>query len=260
MIPTIRTDAPFPRVTVRYALVALCYRPGFWHVAVSSGDPLSILSGSSMLVTGGTGSFGKAFIRHALDVARRAQAGGVLPRRAQAVRAAPASSATTRGCAGSSATSATGDRLTRAMHGVDYVVHAAALKQVDTAEYNPFEYVKTNITGSQNVIEAAIDAGVQQGRRALHRQGVQPDQPVRRDQAGRRQAVRRRPTTTPPATRPASPWCATATWWAAAARWSRSSSGWPREGSSPADHRQADDPLLDHAATRPCSSSSTPST
>ena len=46
------------------------------------------------------------------------------------------------------------------MFGVDYVVHAAALKQVDTAEYNPFEYVQTNIIGSQNVVEAAIDAGV----------------------------------------------------------------------------------------------------
>lgn len=52
-------------------------------------------------------------------------------------------------------------RLTRAMHGIDYVVHAAALKQVDTAEYNPFEYVQTNIIGSQNVVEAAIDSGVQ---------------------------------------------------------------------------------------------------
>jgi UDP-N-acetylglucosamine 4,6-dehydratase len=46
------------------------------------------------------------------------------------------------------------------MHNVDYVVHAAALKQVDTAEYNPFEYVQTNIIGTQNVIEAAIDTGV----------------------------------------------------------------------------------------------------
>jgi len=48
----------------------------------------------------------------------------------------------------------------RAFHGVDYVVHAAALKQVDTAEYNPFEFVKTNILGSQNVIDAAIETGV----------------------------------------------------------------------------------------------------
>jgi UDP-N-acetylglucosamine 4,6-dehydratase/5-epimerase len=46
------------------------------------------------------------------------------------------------------------------MHGVDYVIHAAALKQVDTAEYNPFEFVKTNVMGSQNVIEACIDTGV----------------------------------------------------------------------------------------------------
>jgi len=51
-------------------------------------------------------------------------------------------------------------RLRTAMEGVDYVVHAAALKQVPTAEYNPFEAVKTNIIGSQNVIEAAITSGV----------------------------------------------------------------------------------------------------
>jgi UDP-N-acetylglucosamine 4,6-dehydratase len=51
-------------------------------------------------------------------------------------------------------------RLIRAMHNIDYVVHAAALKQVDTAEYNPFEYVQTNIIGTQNVIEASIDTGV----------------------------------------------------------------------------------------------------
>ena len=47
-----------------------------------------------------------------------------------------------------------------AMRGVDHVVHAAALKQVDTAEYNPMEYVKTNILGSENVVQAAIDVGV----------------------------------------------------------------------------------------------------
>lgn len=52
-------------------------------------------------------------------------------------------------------------RLQRAFEGVDIVVHAAALKQVPALEYNPFEAVKTNILGSQNVIEAAIDRGVQ---------------------------------------------------------------------------------------------------
>ena len=52
------------------------------------------------------------------------------------------------------------DRMKRAMHGVDFVIHAAALKQVDTGEYNPMEFIKTNVLGSQNVIEAAIDCGV----------------------------------------------------------------------------------------------------
>lgn len=52
------------------------------------------------------------------------------------------------------------DRLYRALDGVDYVVHAAATKIVPTAEYNPFECVKTNIHGAMNVIDAAIDKGV----------------------------------------------------------------------------------------------------
>tara|TARA_B100001123_G_scaffold437847_1_gene571396 strand:- start:8568 stop:9551 length:984 start_codon:yes stop_codon:yes gene_type:complete len=53
------------------------------------------------------------------------------------------------------------ERLNRAMNGVDIVVHAAALKQVPAAEYNPFEAVKTNIIGAQNVIDSSIDNGVQ---------------------------------------------------------------------------------------------------
>jgi UDP-N-acetylglucosamine 4,6-dehydratase len=52
------------------------------------------------------------------------------------------------------------DRLKRAFEGVDYVIHAAALKQVPAAEYNPFEFVKTNVLGAENVIDAAIDAGI----------------------------------------------------------------------------------------------------
>lgn len=52
------------------------------------------------------------------------------------------------------------DRLSRALHGVDYVVHAAATKIVPTAEYNPFECVKTNINGAMNLIDACIDQGV----------------------------------------------------------------------------------------------------
>ena len=52
------------------------------------------------------------------------------------------------------------ERLLRAMHGVDIVVHAAALKQVPVCEYNPMEAIKTNIMGTANVLEAALDAGV----------------------------------------------------------------------------------------------------
>ncbi len=52
------------------------------------------------------------------------------------------------------------DRLYRAFRGVDYVVHAAAMKQVPACEYNPFEAIKTNIHGAQNIIDAAIDCGV----------------------------------------------------------------------------------------------------
>ena len=120
---------------------------------------MSILEGSSILVTGGTGSFGKAFIREVLanhdpkrvivysrDELKQWEARQLFnddPRLRWFI----------------------GDvrdleRLRRAMHGIDYVVHAAALKQVDTGEYNPHEFVKTNVLGSQNVIEASIDAGV----------------------------------------------------------------------------------------------------
>jgi UDP-N-acetylglucosamine 4,6-dehydratase len=52
------------------------------------------------------------------------------------------------------------ERLNRAFHGVDYVIHAAALKQIPAAEYNPFEAVKTNVIGAQNIINASIDQGV----------------------------------------------------------------------------------------------------
>lgn len=52
------------------------------------------------------------------------------------------------------------DRLYRAFNGVDYVIHAAAMKQVPACEYNPFEAIKTNINGAQNIVDAALDRGV----------------------------------------------------------------------------------------------------
>ena len=120
---------------------------------------MSILSDSSVLVTGGTGSFGKAFIREVLDRhdPRRIVIFSRDELKQYECRQLFDDDPRLRWFIGDIRDL---PRLNRAMHGVDYVVHAAALKQVDTAEYNPFEFVKTNILGSQNVIEACIDAGV----------------------------------------------------------------------------------------------------
>lgn len=120
---------------------------------------MSILKNSSILVTGGTGSFGKAFIRHALDNLdpHRLVVFSRDELKQYEVRQMFDNDPRLRWFIGDIRDER---RLLRAMHNVDYVVHAAALKQVDTAEYNPFEFVKTNVMGSQNVIEAAIDTGV----------------------------------------------------------------------------------------------------
>ncbi|TDE50941.1 UDP-N-acetylglucosamine 4,6-dehydratase (inverting) [Nonomuraea mesophila] len=119
---------------------------------------MSILSGSSILITGGTGSFGKAFIRHALDSlgVRRL----VVFSRDELKQYELKQLFDDERLRWFLGDVRDRDRLTRAMHGVEHVIHAAALKQVDTAEYNPFEYVRTNVSGSQNVVEAAIDCGV----------------------------------------------------------------------------------------------------
>jgi UDP-N-acetylglucosamine 4,6-dehydratase len=120
---------------------------------------VSILTGSDILVTGGTGSFGRAFVRHALDQ--------LSPRRIIVFSRDELKQWEVRQLFGDDPRLRffLGDvrdrsRLLRAMHRVDYVVHAAALKQVDSGEYNPWEFVQTNVVGSQNVIEAAIDSGV----------------------------------------------------------------------------------------------------
>ena len=121
---------------------------------------MSVLERSSILVTGGTGSFGKAFLRYVLDNEdpKRVVVFSRDELKQHEVRRLFEDDPRLRWFIGDIRDR---NRLERAMHGVDYVVHAAALKQVDTAEYNPFEYVQTNVYGSQNVIEAAIDQGVQ---------------------------------------------------------------------------------------------------
>ncbi|MEA2461618.1 MAG: UDP-N-acetylglucosamine 4,6-dehydratase/5-epimerase [Actinomycetota bacterium] len=116
------------------------------------------VEGKTVLLTGGTGSFGRAFINHVLsntkdcvirvfsrdelkqselreelgDDRLRYMLGDVRDRR----------------------------RLLRAAQGVDVIVHAAAMKQVPACEYNPFEAVQTNVIGAENIVDAAIDAGV----------------------------------------------------------------------------------------------------
>lgn len=115
--------------------------------------------GSSVLITGGTGSFGKAFIRRLLDdgAVRRVVVYSRDELKQYEVRQMFGDDPRLRWFLGDVRDL---DRMRRGLHGIDYVVHAAALKQVDTAEYNPFEFVKTNVLGSQNVIDACIDAGV----------------------------------------------------------------------------------------------------
>ncbi|ADU49142.1 UDP-N-acetylglucosamine 4,6-dehydratase (inverting) [Intrasporangium calvum] len=124
----------------------------------TTGQP-SVLHGSSILVTGGTGSFGKAFIAELLrnHNPKRVVVFSRDELKQYEVRQMFDHDPRLRWFIGDVRDR---HRLDRAMHGVDYVVHAAALKQVDTAEYNPWEFVLTNIVGSQNVIEACIDAGV----------------------------------------------------------------------------------------------------
>lgn len=119
---------------------------------------MSVLDGANVLVTGGTGSFGKAFINHILE--HHSPSRVVVFSRDELKQHEMRASFTDSRLRWFLGDIRDRDRLNRAMHGVDTVVHAAALKQVDTAEYNPFEFVKTNVLGSQNVIDAAIDAGV----------------------------------------------------------------------------------------------------
>ncbi len=121
------------------------------------------LNQKSVLVTGGTGSFGMAFVDHVLAnwkpkrlivFSRDEQKQYEMAQRL-------------RGLDSKALRFFIGDvrdlnRLEMAMRDVDIVVHAAALKHISTAEYNPFECIKTNVVGAQNIVEAALQAGVKQ--------------------------------------------------------------------------------------------------
>lgn len=111
-----------------------------------------------VLVTGGTGSFGKKFIEKALTLGVKKIIVFSRDELKQYEMKQEFQDERIRFFIGDVRDK---DRLYRAFDGVDIVIHAAAMKHVDACEYNPFEAVKTNIHGAQNIIEAAIDKGVE---------------------------------------------------------------------------------------------------
>lgn len=120
---------------------------------------MSQLDGASILITGGTGSLGKSLIEYLLTQTkvRRIAIFSRDELKQHDLRNQFKNDPRLRWFLGDVRDL---DRLKRAFHGVDFVIHAAALKQVDTGEYNPMEFIKTNVLGSQNVIDASIEAGV----------------------------------------------------------------------------------------------------
>ena len=117
------------------------------------------LSNSSILITGGSGSLGTAIVKRLLDdtKARRIAIFSRDELKQSQLRNVFKDDDRLRWFLGDIRDV---ERLKRAMHGVDYVVHAAATKIVPTAEYNPFECVKTNINGAMNLIDVCIDRGI----------------------------------------------------------------------------------------------------
>lgn len=117
-----------------------------------------MLNNKTILVTGGTGSFGKKFISKVLEQDVKKVIVFSRDELKQYEMAQEYTDPRIRFFIGDVRDK---DRLYRAFDGVDIVIHAAALKHVGACEYNPFEAVKTNIHGAQNIIEAAIDRGVE---------------------------------------------------------------------------------------------------
>lgn len=116
---------------------------------------------TSILVTGGTGSFGKKFIQTVLQKHKPKRmvifSRDELKQHDMRAQFPDTPGSPIRYFLGDVRDP---DRLRRAFHGIDIVVHAAALKQVPACEYNPFEAILTNVMGAKNIIDAAIDVGV----------------------------------------------------------------------------------------------------
>ena len=122
-----------------------------------------MLNNKSVLITGGTGSFGKKFVEVILRRYPDVKRSGIYSRdelkQFELKQKYPHDKyPQLRFFIGDVRD---GERLVRACQGIDVIIHAAAIKQVDTAEYNPEECIKTNVHGAQNVINAALATGVQ---------------------------------------------------------------------------------------------------
>jgi len=122
-----------------------------------------MFNGKSVLITGGTGSFGKAFVAETLrrfpDIKRLVIfSRDELKQFEMSQVFSDIQYPALRYFIGDVRDR---NRLKRALHGIDTVIHAAALKQVPAAEYNPMEFIHTNIMGAENLIEACMDTGVQ---------------------------------------------------------------------------------------------------
>ena len=122
----------------------------------------NFLKNKSILITGGTGSFGKAMVEYLFNLKNK-------PRRVVVFSRDELKQFEMQKIYNSKKYSKLRfflgdvrdkDRLHRALENIDILIHAAALKQVPTAEYNPIEYVKTNIMGAQNIVEACLDSEV----------------------------------------------------------------------------------------------------
>ena len=118
-----------------------------------------MLNDSSLLITGGTGSFGRALVREVLERYPRIKrlvifSRDELKQYEMAQEFPPDRYENIRFFLGDVRDE---HRLKRALERVDYVVHAAALKQVPAAEYNPIEFIQTNVMGAQNLISACLE-------------------------------------------------------------------------------------------------------
>ena len=186
-------------------------------------QPWMDLNDKAVLVTGGTGSFGKHFIKTVLaqykprrliifsrDELKQFEMQQDFPQEKYPFIRYFIGDVRDR------------DRLELALNGVDFVVHAAAMKQVTTAEYNPFECIRTNVFGAENVVTASLRAGV---KRVVALSTDKAANPI--NLYGASSLPRTRcsspPTTWPAPTAPASRWCTMAMCSAAAAAWCPSS-------------------------------------